>query len=194
MNDTIERPRAVARVACGCLLAALSVFPATADDVVVPTRVGGESPSHLQIKNVEGDAIDLALDQAIVYALQHNVSLVVQRYARNYSLLGIDGARLIALVFTIAGMLAGLAGAFAAWHYGPVDFRMGTPLGFKALTAAVVGGLGSVPGAFIGGITVAAVETLAAAAIGGAWRDVIVFGLLAGMLVLRPRGIAGDRL
>ncbi len=71
---------------------------------------------------------------------------------------------------------------------------MGTPLGFKALTAAVVGGLGSVPGAFIGGITVAAVETLAAAAIGGAWRDVIVFGLLAGMLVLRPRGIAGDRL
>jgi branched-chain amino acid transport system permease protein len=49
-----------------------------------------------------------------------------------------------------------------------------------------------VPGAFLGGITVAAVETLAGAAIGGAWRDVIVFGLLAGMLVLRPRGIAGD--
>jgi branched-chain amino acid transport system permease protein len=102
------------------------------------------------------------------------------------SLLGVDGPRLIAGAFLIGGMLAGLAGAFAAWHYGPVDFRMGTPLGFKALTAAVVGGLGSIPGAFLGGIAVAAVETVAGAAIGGAWRDVIVFGLLAGMLVLRP--------
>jgi branched-chain amino acid transport system permease protein len=109
------------------------------------------------------------------------------------ALLGVDGPRLIACAFLIGGMLAGLAGAFAAWHYGPVDFRMGTPLGFKALTAAVVGGLGSIPGAFLGGITVAAVETIAGAAIGGAWRDVIVFGLLAGMLVLRPGGLTGDR-
>jgi branched-chain amino acid transport system permease protein len=106
-------------------------------------------------------------------------------------LLGVDGARLIAGAFALGGMLAGLAGAFAAWHYGPVDFRMGMPLGFKALTAAVVGGLGSVPGAFLGGLVVASVEIAAAAAIGGAWRDVIVFGLLAAMLVLRPRGIAG---
>jgi len=109
------------------------------------------------------------------------------------ALLGVDGGRLIAYAFLIGGMLAGLAGAFAAWHYGPVDFRMGTPLGFKALTAAVVGGLGSIPGAFLGGIAVAAVETVAGAAIGSAWRDVVVFGLLAGMLVLRPSGMAGDR-
>ena len=109
------------------------------------------------------------------------------------ALLGVDGPKLIACAFLIGGMLAGLAGAFAAWHYGPVDFRMGTPLGFKALTAAVVGGLGSIPGAFLGGIAVAAVETVAGAAIGGAWRDVIVFGLLAGMLVLRPGGLTGDR-
>jgi branched-chain amino acid transport system permease protein len=110
---------------------------------------------------------------------------------RMAGLLGVDGARLIAGAFALGGMLAGLAGAFAAWHYGPVDFRMGMPLGFKALTAAVVGGLGSVPGAFLGGLVVASVEIAAAAAIGGAWRDVIVFGLLAAMLVLRPRGIAG---
>jgi len=108
------------------------------------------------------------------------------------ALLGIDGPRLIAFAFALGGMLAGLAGAFAAWHYGPVDFRMGMPLGFKALTAAVVGGLGSVHGAFLGGIAVAVVEITAAATIGGTWRDVVVFGLLAAVLVLRPRGIAGE--
>jgi branched-chain amino acid transport system permease protein len=105
--------------------------------------------------------------------------------ARMAALLGIDGGRMVALGFALGGFLAGLAGAFAVWHYGPVDFAMGMPFGLKALTAAVLGGLGSVPGALLGGLAVAAVETFAASVVGGAWRDVVVFGLLAGILILR---------
>ncbi|MEX2297385.1 MAG: branched-chain amino acid ABC transporter permease [Dongiaceae bacterium] len=113
--------------------------------------------------------------------------------SRMAALLGINGGHMVVLGFALGGFLAGLAGAFSVWHYGPVDFGMGMPFGFKALTAAVLGGLGSVPGAFLGGLAVAAVETFAASVVGGAWRDVVVFGLLAGILILRSSGAGHER-
>ena len=107
------------------------------------------------------------------------------------ALMGVPTERLFGATFALGAALAGLAGGFAAWHYGPVDFHMGTAMGLKALTAAIIGGMGSVPGAFIGGLAVAAVEVGAAALVGGAWRDITVFGLLVLFLVFRPYGLFG---
>jgi branched-chain amino acid transport system permease protein len=75
--------------------------------------------------------------------------------------------------------------------YGGVSFHMGALLGFKALTAAVVGGIGSVPGAMLGGILIALLETFWSAYLTIAYKDVAVFALLAAVLALRPEGLLG---
>jgi branched-chain amino acid transport system permease protein len=105
------------------------------------------------------------------------------------ALCGIDVGRTVSLTFVVSGAYAGIAGAIIAIHYGGVGFTMGTILGFKALTAAVAGGIGSLPGAMLGGLLVAAVETFWSAYLPVAARDIAVFALLAVVLVFRPRGL-----
>jgi branched-subunit amino acid ABC-type transport system permease component len=107
------------------------------------------------------------------------------------ALFGIDGQRLLALTFLLAGLLAGLAGWIVAAYYGNVSFSMGAMLGLKALVAAVIGGIGSVPGAFLGGICVALVEAGWSAYFDIAARDIVVFSLLIVVFVLRPGGLLG---
>ncbi|MFO1038841.1 MAG: branched-chain amino acid ABC transporter permease [Geminicoccaceae bacterium] len=106
-------------------------------------------------------------------------------------LVGVDTARFSAGALACGGALAGLAGAVMAIHYGVVDFAMGTMLGFKGLTAAIVGGIGSPGGAMLGGVLLGFIETLWSAYFPSAWRDVLVFGLLAAVLVLRRDGLLG---
>jgi branched-chain amino acid transport system permease protein len=107
------------------------------------------------------------------------------------ALMGVPIGRLFGGAFALGAAFAGTAGGFAAWHYGPVDFHMGTLMGLKALTAAIIGGIGSVPGAFAGALAVAGVEVAAASLVGSAWRDIAVFGLLVLFLVFRPQGLFG---
>ena len=107
------------------------------------------------------------------------------------ALLGVNGERLFAATFLLAGLLAGLAGWIVAAHYGNVSFSMGAILGLKALVAAVVGGIGSVPGAFLGGVCVALIETGWSAYFDIAARDIVLFSLLIVVFVLRPGGLLG---
>jgi branched-chain amino acid transport system permease protein len=110
---------------------------------------------------------------------------------RMAALLGVDVNKIIALTFTMGGALAGAGGVFAGLQYGVINFHMGTLMGFKALTAALVGGIGSVPGAFLGGLIIAAVECYCAAFLGSEWKDIAVFSLLILVLLLRPAGLLG---
>jgi branched-chain amino acid transport system permease protein len=107
------------------------------------------------------------------------------------ALFGVARERLIASTFALAGTLAGLAGWIVAIYYGTVSAGMGTMLGLKALVAAVVGGIGSLPGAFLGGILVGVIEAFWSAYFDIAFRDVVVFSLLIVMFVLRPGGLFG---
>jgi branched-subunit amino acid ABC-type transport system permease component len=107
------------------------------------------------------------------------------------ALFGIDGERLFAATFLLAGLLAGLSGWIVAAYYGNVSFSMGAMLGLKALVAAVVGGIGSVPGAFLGGVCVALIEAAWSAYFDITARDIVVFALLAVVFVLRPGGLLG---
>jgi branched-chain amino acid transport system permease protein len=110
---------------------------------------------------------------------------------RTAALFGVDAGRLLAATFVLAGLLAGLAGWIVAAYYGNVGHAMGTMLGLKALVAAVVGGIGSVPGAFLGGVLVALVEAAWSAYFDIAARDIVVFSLLIVVFVLRPGGLLG---
>ena len=108
------------------------------------------------------------------------------------ALLGLDVDRTIGFSFVIGGAYAAAAGFVVALHYGGVNFFMGWPIGFKALTAAVVGGIGSVPGAMLGGLLIGLLETGWTAFFDIAYKDVAVFGLLAAFLILRPHGMLGE--
>lgn len=107
------------------------------------------------------------------------------------ALLGVDVRGTIALSFAFSGALTGAAGLFEALEYNAVDFNMGFIVAIKALTAALLGGIGSVPGALGGGFILAGIETYAGTLIGFEWRDVVVFGVLALVLIFRPGGLFG---
>ncbi len=108
------------------------------------------------------------------------------------ALLGVDVGRTIARTFALGGGLAALAGSVAALYYGEADFMMGTLMGFKALTAALLGGFGSLGGALLGGLLLGLFETFWSAYFGLAYKDAAIFGLLILILVFRPQGLLGS--
>jgi branched-chain amino acid transport system permease protein len=109
------------------------------------------------------------------------------------ALLGVDLERTIAATFFIASSLGGAAGVLTALRYNSVTLDMGGPIELKGLAVIILGGMGSVTGAVIGGFILGAVETLAIAYGLSAWRDAILFGVMFLLLVLRPTGIFGKR-
>ena len=104
-------------------------------------------------------------------------------------LLGIDDGRVRLLAFALAGGCAALALTLVSIIYGTLGPEAGFVLGLKALTAAVVGGIGSVGGALLGGLLIGLLETFWAAYFGGAYREVAVFAVLVATLILRPQGL-----
>ncbi|MDL2260259.1 branched-chain amino acid ABC transporter permease, partial [Deltaproteobacteria bacterium OttesenSCG-928-K17] len=108
-------------------------------------------------------------------------------------LMGIDVRYVIAVVFMIGPALGGLAGVMVGACYGQINFYMGQLYGLKAFTAAIIGGIGNIPGAMLGGILLGLIETFGAAYISVAWKDAIAFFVLILILVVRPTGILPER-
>lgn len=108
-------------------------------------------------------------------------------------LMGIDVRRIIVIVFLIGPALGGLAGVMVGAYYGQINFNMGQIYGLKAFTAAILGGIGNIPGAMLGGLLLGLVEAFGAAYISLAWRDAITFLVLIVILVVRPTGILRER-
>jgi branched-chain amino acid transport system permease protein len=118
------------------------------------------------------------------------------------SLMGINPNRIIVLTFAIGGGLAALAGIMMASNYGSAHFYMGFLPGIKAFTAAVLGGIGNLKGAMLGGLLLGLIEALGTGYLGAAtsgvfgsnYQDVFAFIVLIAVLVFRPSGILGERL
>lgn len=108
-------------------------------------------------------------------------------------LMGINVEFVIALTFALGGIFAGLAAVVFTLKITTIDYLMGYKNGLYAFTAAVVGGVGSIPGAVLGGILIGLIYSLGAVYIGGAWVDACIFGTLIILLVFRPSGILGTR-
>lgn len=107
------------------------------------------------------------------------------------SLLGINTDRIISTVFIIGAAMAALAGVLVTLNYGTFDFYIGFITGVKAFTAAVLGGIGSLPGAILGGIILGMSESLFSGLINTDYKDVFAFCLLVLILIFRPSGILG---
>ncbi len=107
-------------------------------------------------------------------------------------MLGVDVERVISRTFMLGAALAGVAGCGALIYYGEAGPAMGTTVGFKALSAAVLGGIGSLAGAMVGGVLIGVAEALWSAYFDGAYRDLVIFAALIAVLVVRPSGLFGD--
>ncbi|MDR1767320.1 MAG: branched-chain amino acid ABC transporter permease [Propionibacteriaceae bacterium] len=112
---------------------------------------------------------------------------------RAATLMGINVNATISRVFFIGSALAGVAGVMHGAYYSSITFLMGFLLGLKAFTAAVIGGIGNLYGAMLGGLTLGLLEAFGTAWFGGEWKDVFAFVFLIAFLTLRPTGILGER-
>jgi branched-chain amino acid transport system permease protein len=108
--------------------------------------------------------------------------------------MGIDVDRVIMVTFFVASALAGLGGVLFGLRYATIDFFMGYLLGIKAFTAAVIGGIGNLRGAMIGGLLLGVLESLAGGFISTQFQDTFVFLVLIGVLLVRPQGLFGQPL
>ena len=110
------------------------------------------------------------------------------------ALMGVNPNKVISATFMIGAALAAVAGVLFATNYGgKVHFYMGFIPGMKAFIAAVLGGIGNIPGAMLGGLLLGVIEALGAAYISIAWKDAIAFLVLILILIIRPTGILGER-
>lgn len=117
------------------------------------------------------------------------------------ALMGADANRIIALTFLIGSALGALAGVLISANYGIAHYNMGSMLGLKAFTAAVLGGIGNLTGAMVGGVLLGVIEALGAGYIGdltggvlgSQYQDVFAFFVLIGVLVWRPSGLMGEK-
>src|SRR3984957_31835 len=106
-------------------------------------------------------------------------------------MLGINVDRTIMLTFLIGSAMAGIAGVMSGLAFNQITNTIGFLAGLKAFTAAVVGGIGSIPGAMIGGIFIGLCESYSASYISSQYSDLIVFGILIAVMLIRPQGIFG---
>jgi len=106
-------------------------------------------------------------------------------------LVGINVDRVISVTFVIGSVLAAIGGVLVGSYIGQINFYIGFMAGVKAFTAAVLGGIGNIPGAVLGGIVLGLAESLAAGYISSAYEDVFAFAVLVLILILRPAGLLG---
>jgi branched-chain amino acid transport system permease protein len=114
--------------------------------------------------------------------------------AETAALMGVNIDRVVMLTFLLGGMLAGAAGTLYGIFFESVRYNIGFLPGIKAFTAAVLGGIGNIRGALVGGLTLGLLENYGATVLGGEWKDVFAFTMLVLVLMFRPTGLLGESL
>ena len=150
------------------------------------------SISYLQIIMVSVTAIlMLALTLFIGKTIWGKAMRAISLDKDTCRLMGINVNKIVGLTFMIGSALAAVAGGMACIYYSNVHYYMGYMLGIKAFTSAVIGGIGSLPGAMLGGLLLGILEAVGTQRLGSEWKDVFAFGMLIIMLIFRPNGLLG---
>ena len=157
-------------------------------------EITGASISYLQIFIIAASFILMtALHLFIKKTRLGKAMRATSQDSRMASLVGINVDSVIAVTFVIGSILAAAAGVMVAMYYGSVNFFIGYTAGIKAFTAAVLGGIGNIPGAMLGGLLLGLVEGLGASYISSEYKDVFAFLILILVLIFRPTGLLGER-
>ncbi len=153
---------------------------------------GGIVVSHKQVLIVGVTAVLLALFWYLVQKTPlGRAQRACEQDRRMAALLGVNVDRTISITFIMGAALASVAGLLYVLQYGSVNFADGFVPGVKAFTAAVLGGIGSLPGAVLGGLMIGLIEALWAAYVSSDYKDVAAFSILAITLIFLPSGILG---
>jgi branched-chain amino acid transport system permease protein len=158
-------------------------------------HVGGAVFTNVQVIILLASLLLMfGLDQFVRRTRWGKAMRAVAQDAEAAGFMGVEVNTVITLTFLIGSMLAAGAGVMVGQYYGIIDFFMGYVAGLKAFTAAVLGGIGNLRGAMVGGLLLGLVESFGAGFVGAHWRDVIAFAVLISVLVLRPAGLLGQSL
>jgi branched-chain amino acid transport system permease protein len=165
-------------------------------------------PDTFKISHYEFFGVQVNSLQIFIFALAISAMVLLQVFitktrlgkamratAQNHTvsqLMGINVNFIITVTFLIGGALGGLAGVLNGMYYGSIKFNMGFFPGLKAFTAAVVGGIGNIKGAMVGGFLLGIIEALTVGYISSAYKDIILFAVLILVLIFRPTGIFGE--
>ncbi len=160
--------------------------------------------AHMTVLQLGIIALSVVLMMALVYVVNRTrLGVLIRSVAENHrtaSLLGIDVNKVISAVFMVGPGLGAVAGVLYASYYGVISPTMGVIVGLKAFTAAILGGIGSIPGAMLGGFLLGFLEVFGTALLpvltngylGTEYRDVFAFAALILVLLFKPAGLLGE--
>lgn len=177
------------------------VAAAGANPRVFPVRVESEALHVLGVRITVAQLALMAIAVGLMVALDRYVNRTSTGRAmraialdpKGALLMGVNVNAVISRTFFIGSALAGAAGVMAGAYYGKIEFLMGFLIGLKAFTAAVMGGIGNIRGAMLGGLLLGLLEAFGAHFLGGEWRDVFTFAVLILFLSVKPTGLLGER-
>ncbi len=173
-----------------------------AKDKIFPVEIssGGFSAGAVKVSYIQtailavAACLMVALDQFVRRTRMGRAMRCMAQDPVMASLVGVPVHGVVSLTFLIGSAMAAVAGFLIALYYGKVNYLVGYIAGLKAFVAAVLGGIGNIPGAMLGGLLLGVVESLAAGYIGGEYKDVVAFAILVVVLIVRPAGLLGARL
>lgn len=155
-------------------------------------HIGG---AVLRLREVLIWVIALVLMGALTYFVQYTrMGKAMRATAQDPEaarMMGVEVDRVVMTAFFLSSALAGACGMIFGLYYNLAKVDIGFAAGLRAFTAAVLGGIGNVPGAMLGGVLIGLIEAVSGQTVGTAWADVIIFGLLVLVLIVRPAGLMG---
>ena len=166
-------------------------------------------PNHFDFGRIEIGSVVISWVQIIILATALTLMLILSfvvyktkigkamrctsQNAEAARLMGISVNRVIAFTFIISGVLACISGNLVGMYYQTVDITMGASIGMKTFASAILGGVGVLPGAMVGGLVVGVIETFSAGYISSGYRDAISFVVLILVLLIKPSGLFGSK-
>jgi branched-chain amino acid transport system permease protein len=166
-------------------------FPSPLPSVEIP--IGG---AVLRLREILIWVVSLGLMGALTYFVQYTkLGKAMRATAQDPDaarMMGVEVDRVIIAAFFIGSALAGAGGLMFGLYYNLTSYVIGFTTGLRAFTAAVLGGIGNVPGAMLGGILIGLIEAFGSYWISAAWADVIIFSILVLVLVFKPAGLLGQ--